>query len=206
LLRRQIGDKSGLAQTLKGLGVILLGMNRQRAAARRFREAIGMFQAMDVPQAAMETRVYLGEALLAAGAVGRARQCAEEAGAWAREKGVKEILSHSLILLADLLLKHGPRGTPLIVECLREALKTGVPKTMPDHYWRIEGLLGRLCEQQGRDRAAFRHYERAVRRIRSVGRRIADRKLLGKYYLDPRKAALFAAYRRLRRAGDPREA
>lgn len=197
---RETGAKSLVAWALRNLGRIELAAGNLAGARQALGESLQLSSALGEDLRAMEVRLDLAALALAADRPGDAATLARDASAWFRARRIAGGEVRSLSLLAEALLRSGPRE-----EAYKAAAEARARlETSEDHELRATAAvsLARLAAAAGDREEAFRLLRQAAADAEKTGFAIAGleaRLALGEIQSglgDPAAGATLAAVRK----------
>ena len=169
VLRRELGDKWGIAHSLNSLGVVALDQGDYGAAQALFEESLVLRRELGDKWGIAMTLTNLGNVAWSQGDCGAARALHEEGLAIRRELGDKWGIAHSLINLGGVAYSQSDYGAArrFQEECLSICQGIGDKRIMGYAL----NILGGVAYQQRDWAAAHAFYEESL----TIGRDIGDK-------------------------------
>jgi tetratricopeptide (TPR) repeat protein len=171
-IRRQYGDRSGMALSLNGLGLLQIRRHHLADAQHMFEEALRIYDALGDEHRVPVIRANLAEALIGMQRYREARVLIDAALTTFRERGDVSSQGNVLRLLSMAMRGVGDVGRALEAAEGAVELATAQHNVGREGYWLIEvGLVQRLA---GRLADGLDSFQRAAILLHRVGHKVRE--------------------------------
>jgi predicted ATPase/DNA-binding SARP family transcriptional activator len=151
-IRRELGERQGVAETLGSLGAMALFLKEHVMARALLEESRALWQALEVPLGLAETLARLGELERALGNTAAARALQEESLAIRREAGARWDIGYCLWSLGNIACdeRDFAKARKLHLEALRTVREVGDKSNLP---YLLEPLAAVAAAEEEAERA-----------------------------------------------------